>query len=1247
PEQPYLAEDFAWLEPPLTQTIRELRLKRMTDDGAEEYEPDTEEETETTPWDLTPADVFLTGKAVRSEIKLKNLSPQERELYTHAMEKEWSSWEKFNAVEVLSPDQVAQLPSDVKIIGTRWVHTDKNQKQRLLALHLRGKTGKTKEQVEKEYPLSAKSRLVVQGHQEDPKDIRSDSPTASLLAFNLVCAVAVIQGWEVLASDASTAYLQSQGISRLLILRPPRPPPPGLSPNDLLRAKGSIYGTRDAGRSWWKKLYATLRKHGWRMSSVEAALFILSEGNKLLGILISHVDDLFSAGEGKRYNETLNEMETELHLTVKRGTFRFCGKNILQKGGEIFIDQMDAIEGIDYVLLPTDRRKAMNSPLTESEKTAFRGLIGQMGWVVRQSRPDLMVNVSIAAQSMGAPRVQDVVRLNKAVKMLKDTSSAKWCFRKEGFELSEAIAFTFADSSFANLEGAKSQCGFVTGLTSKEIYGGGPTRIYILEAFSGSIKRVCRSTLAAEANGFLTGTEAAEYVRMLLMELTFPAASIRDLDQHYLKEKVACFTDARSLEQTLNKDAGQPADKRVRILIAQIREMIGENTFQDDAPGYATWVDTSQMLADVLTKEGCDRAPLLTALAEGVWQLEASQAAKEKKLLIQAGRHSRKAAQRRAEVTSAGLLFVASRSEPNTQVDYLSADRFSAPAVVYSFSMAKLDVDRYGVPQYGGEPELYEEYQERAWDLWFGRDGNEQTQAATPIHLRSGLVGTAYAAVRKLDHASLITKGTDGKPNEKGLRLLLQTLRDNIEQEAPVKTNELFFIAFYSPHVWRLQSETMQQYIVRREQDFKRLEEVLAGAKIPDHVRAMMLLAFGGLDPREQLNVLSSVNNEYDFKKIAHALRIQYPTCSGKPVHRRDYLGCGRQQPPPAATAKFRPRPFTTRPPKGKGRGYVLAVQDEPADPEDQEAYVEEEGQEYEDDAYEAHGYSDDEVLENMIQDYEDHADDQELAEAYATILQKRKQAPGGGKGPSQPQSFPFKAKGEVVLDQQAKEQRRNAVKFLKSVTPCSACGKKGHWAGDQECPQASRKTGKGGASPKKKGANKRPSPSAFFVDKTATAHDDEEEADAFMVTVTSEPGSPSPSFGVFGNHFEMDSDDPESFMTLRAENLCQHSSYKGGDEKKYHRSANGHSRQIMCKEPECDKPVIQANRREPARLWAFLVQIALCTLWGRRARSRALFQRVTMVRGEAQEERERELDELRGRRSTEDPLARPAVDDG
>eukprot|EP00435_Cladocopium_sp_Y103_P065284 s731_g27.t1 len=104
------------------------------------------------------------------------------------------------------------------------------------------------------------------------------------------------------------------------------------------------------------------------------------------------------------------------------------------------------------------------------------------------------------------------------------------------------------------------------------------------------------------------------------------------------------MTDARSLQSTLTKDAGQPSDKRVRILVAQIKELLGENTYDDDSPAYAEWVDTSQMLADVLTKTGCEREPLLSALHDGVWQLEPSAAAQAKKASIRAARHARKSA---------------------------------------------------------------------------------------------------------------------------------------------------------------------------------------------------------------------------------------------------------------------------------------------------------------------------------------------------------------------------------------------------------------------------------------------------------------------------------------------------------------------------------------------------------------------------------------------------------------------------
>lgn len=234
---PYIAEDEPWEDvcPTLTSAVRRLRQRQVwdhTEDSGSESEDGYLEELDVNLFgskfeeygQVCFQESFMTGKAARSEVNLKTLTPEKRALFDIAMQKEWSSWQRFQAVEELTEEDYKDLPGDTKIIGTRWVHTDKNSKPRMMAGYMAKKTGKTKSQVERDYPFEAKSRLVVQGCQEDDVNIRSDSPTCSLLAFNLVCVVAVIQGWIIAAFDASTAYLQSSGIARILILRCPRHP---------------------------------------------------------------------------------------------------------------------------------------------------------------------------------------------------------------------------------------------------------------------------------------------------------------------------------------------------------------------------------------------------------------------------------------------------------------------------------------------------------------------------------------------------------------------------------------------------------------------------------------------------------------------------------------------------------------------------------------------------------------------------------------------------------------------------------------------------------------------------------------------------------------------------------------------------------------------------------------------------------------------------------------------------------------
>lgn len=636
---PYLVEENDWLDGCEDLAVS-LKNKRLIDDE----EDDEEELHEEAGLENPHHEAMLTGRAVKSEVNLKDLSQIDREKFDVSTAKEWASFQKFNAVKVLTEKQIKELPNDVEIVSMRWVHTDKNQKPRLLAMAMSKKTGKSKKQIEKDYPFEAKSRMVVQGNQENNAGIRSDSPTGSLLAFNFVTAISVMKGWVIEAYDASTAYLQSQGISRLLLLRPPRPPPPGITSSDLFRAKGSIYGTRDAGRSWWRKLFNILKSHGWKMSKLEAALFYLYEDEMLVGALVTHVDDLYCTGVGKKYEGSMSSLEKEIYLKKKSGEFRFCGKNVKQNvDGSISLDQMDAIESLDYMVLRKERRSLMNAPLTEEEKTGFRALIGSLGWIARQTRPDVLVNVSLASQTMGAPHIKDVIELNKVVKMLKDSCEFKWNFVKhKEMELDKVTVICMSDSSWANTINLKSQCGYVIGLTLPTVADGSSTPMLVLETYSGSIKRVCRSTLASETNGFLSAVEAADYLQMLLLEVLHPGVCLLDLDEHYKKSLLMAFTDAKSLESTLNRDAGQPTDKRVKILLAQVREFLGQPNYDDDDEVRAYWVDTAQMVADVLTKAGCEREPLLDVLSRGCWQLQPSKEALLKKQQIRKGRHRRK-----------------------------------------------------------------------------------------------------------------------------------------------------------------------------------------------------------------------------------------------------------------------------------------------------------------------------------------------------------------------------------------------------------------------------------------------------------------------------------------------------------------------------------------------------------------------------------------------------------------------------
>jgi hypothetical protein len=130
------------------------------------------------------------------------------------------------------------------------------------------------------------------------------------------------------------------------------------------------------------------------------------------------------------------------------------------------------------------------------------------------------------------------------------------------------------------------------------------------------IKRVCRSTLSAEAQSACLGIEQGDYLKILLEEAFTAGFSLTNYQQRLKSRKGILVVDAKSLYDYLNRDTGRlPSDKRLGIDLRLVQSYLQQSTWS------VRWVSGPQQLADSLTKEGEDGAYLKHVLKTGKFQL--------------------------------------------------------------------------------------------------------------------------------------------------------------------------------------------------------------------------------------------------------------------------------------------------------------------------------------------------------------------------------------------------------------------------------------------------------------------------------------------------------------------------------------------------------------------------------------------------------------------------------------------------
>ena len=145
----------------------------------------------------------------------------------------------------------------------------------------------------------------------------------------------------------------------------------------------------------------------------------------------------------------------------------------------------------------------------------LRSTIGQLNCLANQTRPDITYDILEHSVSIKSAKVENILQLNKIIKKVK-TDEVFIQFPDLG-DVSSWKLVVYTDASYANLPDGVSSAGgniiFIVGENN---------RCCPISWCSNKIKRVVKSTIAAEALSLVNGLDNAFYVGCLLSEIIFP-----------------------------------------------------------------------------------------------------------------------------------------------------------------------------------------------------------------------------------------------------------------------------------------------------------------------------------------------------------------------------------------------------------------------------------------------------------------------------------------------------------------------------------------------------------------------------------------------------------------------------------------------------------------------------------------------------------------------------------------------------
>ena len=122
----------------------------------------------------------------------------------------------------------------------------------------------------------------------------------------MLIAISTNESFSLASVDVTAAFLQSRALDKDVYMLPLL----DIRKSGIIwKLKKPLYGLDDASRKFWLRAKEALKKVGFKVMEGDEAFYYRDRNGKLIGAVITHVDDFTLAGTKEFIKEVLDALE--------------------------------------------------------------------------------------------------------------------------------------------------------------------------------------------------------------------------------------------------------------------------------------------------------------------------------------------------------------------------------------------------------------------------------------------------------------------------------------------------------------------------------------------------------------------------------------------------------------------------------------------------------------------------------------------------------------------------------------------------------------------------------------------------------------------------------------------------------------------------------------------------------------------------------------------------------------------------